>query len=49
MDRRTLLALLGAGAVAGLTAGCQNRPVTEPSGPSGPSGPRRIAYGDDPA
>jgi acetyl esterase/lipase len=44
MDRRTLLALLGAGALAGLTGGCQTRPVTLPKRPAGAE---RIAYGDD--
>ncbi|MDX6360602.1 MAG: hypothetical protein QOH37_3656 [Nocardioidaceae bacterium] len=44
MERRTLLALLGAGTVAGLTSGCQTRPVTLPKRPAGA---KRIAYGDD--
>jgi acetyl esterase/lipase len=44
VDRRTLLALLGAAPVAALASGCQTHPVTLPKRPAGA---KRIAYGDE--
>jgi acetyl esterase/lipase len=45
MNRRTLLGVLGSGALAPLVAGCETRRVSSTSAPVA----RTIAYGDDPA